>query len=119
MNPHNALQRLMEADHVIPDPGAGGTIKSDRQFAVCELTTVAAEARTLADPEFPGQRLSLVLRVDGGDATVTADSPINQTGNNTIVAGDAGDSIHLVGIRDGDDLEWRVLMNDGTALSTV
>lgn len=45
---------------------------------------------------------------------------MNQTGDNTLLFEDGGDHIRLVGGRDGaGGYEWRVVCNDGVALSTV
>lgn len=101
------------------DPGASGNILAHRSGYV-KLVSAGAETRTLDDPVFPGQELHLFFETDGGDITLTADSAVNQTGNNTLIFADAGDHIFLVGGRDGaGDYEWRVVANDGVALSTV
>jgi len=50
---------------------------------------------------------------------VTAASGVNQTGNNTLTFADAGDEILLVAIENSAALAWRVVSNDGVALSTV
>ena len=102
----------------ITDPGASGAIPVTRSGNV-PLTTAAAETRTLAIPAVAGITLSLSLAVDGGDCTITAASAINQTGDNTIVLGDAGDTIVLIAVKKATGLVWRVLVNDGCALSTV
>lgn len=124
MSAHRLLKDLYindgssaHADYTYADPGDAGEIKPDRQFANCPLVSAGAETRTLKDPSFPGQRLTLAMKTDGGDITVTADSNINQTGNDTITFNDAGDTVVLEGIEDGSDLEWRVVVNDGASLS--
>lgn len=103
---------------VIADPGNAGAI-SVSHSGVCALTTAAAETRTLADPAKVGDILTITLDVDGGNCVVTAASAINQTGNNTITMGDAGDTLSLIATRVGGSSVWRVLVNDGNALSTV
>ena len=103
----------------IPDPGASGTFEVARS-GYCELTTTAAQTRTLPDPVFRGQILDLVFITDAGDCTITADSAINQTGNNTIVFSDVGEHLRLVGAWNATDgWEWKVIANDGAVLSTV
>jgi hypothetical protein len=60
------------------------------------------------------------MLTDGGDAVVTSDSPVNQTGNNTMTFGAILDTITFVGIADGaSSYRWSVVGNDGVALTTV
>lgn len=103
----------------IPDPGNAGTFDVSRS-GYCELTSAAAETRTLPDPTFRGQILDLVFITDGGDCVVTASSPVNQTGNNTITFTDVGEHTRLVGAWNATDgWEWKTIVNDGAALTTV
>lgn len=109
---HNAITAA------ITDPGDAGAIPvTDSGY--CNLVTEGAEDRTLADATYVGQLLLLGFKTDGGDCTITAASPVNQAGNNTMIMADVGDSLLLVGSPDGADIEWRVVANDGVALSTV
>ena len=104
---------------LIPDPGNGGTIDVSRS-GYLELTTTGAQTRTLPDPTFRGQVLDIVFIVDGGDCVVTASSPVNQTGNNTITFTDVGEHTRLVGAYNATDgWEWKTVANDGAALTTV
>ncbi len=102
----------------IADPGDAGAIAVTRSGS-CPLVSAGAETRTLAIPTFAGQQISLGFKTDGGDITLTVASAVNQTGNNTLVFADAGDQIGLVAIENGAALAWRVVSNDGVALSTV
>lgn len=102
----------------VADPGDAGAIPVTQSASVA-LTTAGAETRTIALPAFIGQRLNVCLDTDGGDAVVTVAQPINQTGDNTLTFADAGDHISLEAITVGGALRWRVLANDGVALSTV
>lgn len=107
------------APEIIPDPGNAGAIEVNRS-GYCELTSAGAETRTLADPTFRGQILDLVFVSDGGDCVVTAASPVNQTGNNTITFTDVGEHTRLVGAYNATDgWEWKTIVNDGAALTTV
>lgn len=104
---------------VIADPGDAGAIPVTEGWGICSVVTGGAETRTLADPQRQGQRLSLSFKTDGGDCVVTSASPVNQNGDNTLTFADAGDFLVLEAAEDGADLEWRVVANDGIALSTV
>ena len=104
---------------LIPDPGNAGTIDVSRS-GYLELTTAAAETRTLPDPTFRGQIIDLVFITDGGNCVVTSDSAVNQTGNNTITFTDVGEHTRLVGAWNATDgWEWKTVVNDGAALTTV
>ena len=104
---------------MIADPGDGGAIPVT-QSGSCGLTTTGVDdTRTLAAPTFVGQELNIYLDVDAGDAVITASAGVNQTGNNTLTGADAGDQLLLVAVEIGTALVWRIVSNDGWALSTV
>lgn len=102
----------------IADPGNAGAIAVSRS-GYCLIVTAAAETRTLARPTFVGQTLDLIMKTDGGDGVITVTGTINATGNNTITLNDTGDHVRLVGSQSGTTLQWRVVVNDGSTLSTV
>ena len=102
----------------IADPGNGNAI-SVALSGVVPIVTVGVETRTIADPAVVGQEMIIGFKTDGGNCVITTASPVNQTGNNTLTGEDVGDYIHLVAIEDGADIEWRIVANDGWALSTV
>lgn len=102
----------------IADPGDGEAIPVTGSGTV-DLVTAGAETRTLADPTFQGQELVLNMLTDGGDCVVTAASPINQAGNDTLTFAAVRDCIHLRAINTASGLEWTVVGNDGVALSTA
>ena len=109
----------------LADPGAGGAIQPVTDSFVLLVTSQSSTTRTLADPLYDGQELDLFFETDGATCVITADSAVNQAGNNTLTLADAGDHIRLVGGRAGGGArEWRVRAdgtpgNDGVALSTV
>ena len=105
----------------LTDPGNAGAIPVTSNFGYCVLVSAGAETRTLADPTFDGQVITLQFKTDGGDCVVTTASPMNQTGNNTLTFADVGDFWHAIGFvsTTGDGAEWREIANDGVALSTV
>jgi len=113
------IYALAVEPELIPDPGDAGAIDVSRS-GYCELTTAAAETRTLADPTFRGQILDLVFVVDGGNCVVTTASACNQTGNNTITFTDVGEHIRLMGAHNATDgWEWKTIVTDGAAQTTV
>ena len=119
VNVEAALAELYPRSAVaIADPGDAGAIPVTRTGQVA-ITTAGAETRTLAIPTFAGQRLTLSMDVDAGDAVVTVAAAFNQAGNNTITLNDAGDTVELVGVQVGGALVWRAVVNDGATLSTV
>lgn len=102
---------------IIPDPGNAGTFDTLRS-GIIEITTAAAETRTLPDPTFRGQELAIYMIVDGGDCTITANSPVNQTGHTSIVASAVGGFILLRGKYNATDgWEWQEIMED-TGITT-
>jgi hypothetical protein len=114
-----ALQEIYpKAPVAITDPGNAGAIPVTKSGSVA-ITTAGAETRTIAIPGLAGITIAISLNVDGGDCVITAAAAVNQTGNNTITMGDAGDTIVLTAVLVGAALRWRVLVNDGCALSTV
>ncbi len=104
--------------NAIADPGDAGAIAVTRS-GTCPLVTGGAETRTLAIPDRAGDMLSLGFKTDGGDCVITVASGANQTGNNTLTFADAGDHLLLAAIENGAALAWRIVSNDGVALSTV
>ena len=96
----------------IPDPGDAGSIDT-LQPGYCEMSTAAAEARTLPDPVFRGQELDLTFIKDRGDLTMESSSPVNQSGHTTLLFQDVGDHVRLIGFYNATDgWEWRVLVSD-------
>jgi hypothetical protein len=101
----------------ITDPGDAGAIPV-LVGGYCLLVTGGAETRTLAIPTARGQMLELIFKTDGGDCVVTAAAAINQAGNTIMTFADGGDHILLQAGEDGAGaMEWRVVANDGVALS--
>lgn len=101
------------------DPGDATAIPVTRSAHIA-ITTAAAETNTLAIPTFIGQKLILVCDVyAAGDRVVTAAAAVNQTGNNTLTFGAAGDFIVLEAAQVAGALVWRVTHNDGVGLTTV
>jgi hypothetical protein len=100
----------------VADPGDAGAIPVTHSASV-GLTTAGAETRTVAVPTFIGQKLNLYLDVDGGNCVITFASGINQIGNTIATGADAGDHLSLEAIEIGAAKAWRIVANDGWALS--
>lgn len=100
----------------ITDPGDAGAIPVTRSGS-CALTSAAGETRTVADPSFAGQQLNISFDTDGGDIAITFASAINQTGNTVATCADAGDHLLVIGVEIGGAAKWRIVANDGFALS--
>lgn len=113
-NAHRALNTIKDADHVVRDPGASGRIAPEKDLAICEMVTAAAEARTLANPTKAGNRLTLRLKTDGGDCTVTAANGLNVTGNTQAVFADVGDQLELISVSHTTGYRWEILVNTGS-----
>jgi len=113
-----ALSPFVPAAAVITDPGNAGAIPVTRS-GNCAITTtiIGGETRTVAAPAAGGLILGLDLSVDGGNVAITVASAINQAGNTIITMGDAGDTCVLYSVKIGAAYAWRVLVNDGCALS--
>ncbi|MCL4198991.1 MAG: DUF2190 family protein [Phycisphaerales bacterium] len=115
---HSVIGLQSTLTGAIPDPGDAGAIPV-AQSGYVAIVTAGSETRTLAIPTFVGQELLLFIKTDGGTCVITVASAINQTGNNTITMADVNDSIRLHAIDNNGTLAWRVVCNDGAALSTV
>lgn len=102
----------------ITDPGSSGAIPVTHSGS-CAMTSAGAETRTIAAPTFIGQRIALIDDVHVGNIVVTSATAVNQTGNNTLTFGAAADMIVLECMQVAGSRVWRVVANDGVALSTV
>lgn len=113
-----ALQELgiAQETNVIADPGDAAAIPVTAS-GICAMTSGGAETRTLADPSFLGQVLTLCMDTDGGDIVITAATGVNQAGNTSLTFADAGDHLELKAISEGGALIWRIVANDGVALA--
>lgn len=117
MNDADVSLLLTPGNQVIADPGNGGAILVTTSGS-CAMTSVGAdETRTIAVPAAVGQRISLFHSVDGGNITVTSSEVINQAANTKMIFTDVADFIELVCVDLGGGPRWRVVSNDGVALS--
>ena len=102
---------------VLADPGPDGSIPNS-VFGNCAMSSAGAEGRDLLIPAFVGQILTLSCGATlTGTITVAASQAINQAGNTQMSFAQNTDSITLIGVSVAGSLRWRVLANDGVALS--
>lgn len=100
---------------VIKDPGASGTIRVKNTPASCHLVSAAAEARTLAAPTSEGDELTLGMKTDGGDITLTVTGGFNEDGDTTFTFSDPGQFAVFKAILIGTTLTWRKIADYSTA----
>lgn len=115
VNARRILNAIRDADHVLNDPGAGGLIDPFGDLQICELTTSAAESRTLANPTKAGIRLTLRMKTDGGDCTITVGNGFNVDGDTQAVFANVGDQLELISVSAETGFRWEVLVNTGPA----
>ncbi len=104
------------------DPGDAANIVHDSGLRYISFDTGASgETGTLKDPTSDSSLLILHCKNHGGgDRVITADSAVNQTGNNTLTFGADDDLIVLASVEDKTSgYRWQVVENDGVGLSTV
>jgi len=111
--------KLHDAETEIKDPGASGTIIVDQSLSICNLVSAAAESRTLARPTRQGVIVTLHMKTDGGDITVTPTGGFTEAGTSTIVFANAGETATLISAYDGTDYFWRILARGGLAALTA
>lgn len=111
-----AAQGLLKQIHrgdLLPDPGASGTITVDRSPCYVDLVSATAETRTLARPTRSGAFVTLNIKTDGGDITLTVTGGYNEIGDTTLVFSDAGQFAVFVACYDGTDYYWRLVSHWG------
>lgn len=99
---HKAGNRL-----IVKDPGNAGTLNVRRSPAYVPLVSAAAETRTLARPTAMNDLLTLQMKTDGGDITLTVTGGFNEDGDTTFTFSDAGQFAMFVSCYDGTNYFWR------------
>lgn len=97
MSAHNAALELARAQIEVTDPGNAGTISVDRSPCVVNLVSTAAETRTLARPDKEGVIVSLHMRTDGGDITLTVTGGYNEDADTSFTLSDVGQFVTFQG----------------------
>ena len=116
-SPHNVLQTIHNANHVMPDPGASGAMAPDRAFCHYDLVSAAAETRTHSAPLYAGQMVSIGMNTDGGTVTITFAAELNAAGALTAAFDDVGDTLVLIGTYKSGALVWRIVVNVGVTIA--
>ena len=106
----------------IDDPGDTATIFTDRSLSMVNLVTGGTETRTLADPDYNGQILTLNMMTDVGDAVVTTSTAYDENGSTTITFANTGEFVKFISIPDpatSGSFVWRVTSYDGATGPTI
>ena len=105
--------------NVIPDPGTGIAIPIGKSGQVPLVIANAVEANTLAAPAFRGQELVVYAYSVAGSGTraITVSEAFNVAGNTIMTFNAGGDLAILLGSVNATGLVWKIIANDGVALS--
>jgi hypothetical protein len=118
MSANTEQRRQSLANWKIDDPGASGAIRVDRSGYV-PIVTAAAESRTVDDPTKGGMDLTLEMKTDGGDCTITFDTAFTEAGDTTLVLNDAGQLARFYSIESGTSYVWRRYASDPVEAATI
>lgn len=116
MSANTHLYEESQADHVILDPGSGGVVKATQSGVLSLLTSVAA-TRTINAPVFIGQRLYVSAAVALTGNQLTFPATINAAANTILADAAATDIAHLVGVKVGTALKWKLVAYPGFTLA--
>lgn len=117
-SPAGVLQRLLECEKRIDDPGDAGTIRVDRNFGVVALQgTTGTQTRTMPDPEDLGVRCTIAVEaITSGTITVTFSSAYDEAGTTTKAFTATGQTMDLISVPQGArTYVWREVRSDGAS----
>jgi hypothetical protein len=117
MSAHKVLFDIFRASEV-PDPGDAETLTVDRSPMVVPLVSAGAETRTLARPNRMGAIVTLFMKTDGGDITLTVTGGYNEDGDTTFTFDDPGEFAMFVACYDGTNYFWRLFASHATGVLT-
>ena len=103
------LVKNHSADIERKDPGNGGTLVVDRHPCYFGLVSAGAETRTLARPAVRGVEVTVAMKTDGGDVTLTVTGGFNEVGDTTFTFSDAGQFAKFVACEAGGTFFWRLV----------
>lgn len=119
MSAHRAHTDLAWGAGEIADPGSGGTIRVNKNLGYVPIVTAAAESRTLAAPDRVGLIVTLVLKTDGGDCTLTVTNGYDLAALTTYTFTDALQAATFVSVYNGTTYYWRLLNNAAQQVPAV
>jgi len=101
----------------VADPGNGGQIVlPEHHHAVCALTSAGAETRTIAVPNFHGQRCTLSCETHAGNIVVNVAGDGNTQGHDEITFTAIGQAVDMVGVKRSGALRWRAAVADPSSI---
>ena len=101
----------------VADPGdAGAIVVTASGHVDLVTTTIGGETRTLAEPTFAGQMMSIGLKTDGGNCVVTVTGCDD---GDTITYANTGEAVLLIGIAKGAGFVWRVVADPDSIVTTA
>jgi len=106
-----------KATVAVTDPGDAGVIPVTRSATIAFTTTGVVDTRSLAIPSVAGVSLLFSFDVDVGDLVITAASGINVAANTVMTFDTIGQYIRLEAAQVAGVMVWRVIANDGVALT--
>ena len=95
------------------DPGNAGAITIERYGQIVELTSTAAETRTLATPTRPGMLAIIRVKTYVGAITLTASGGLNNNGDTVATFLGEGHQLVLISVSEGAGYRWDVIGNEG------
>lgn len=119
MSANTAPFEMFNGPVEILDPGDAATIPVDRSPMIVPLVSAAAETRTLGRPDKSGAIVTLYMRTDGGDITLTVTGGYNESGTTVFTFTDAGQFLTLQAMYDGTNYFWRTLASSSGGTDAV
>jgi hypothetical protein len=118
MSTHQIQTQMSDASWYIADPGDAGAIIASKSGYV-PIVTAGVESRTVAAPTKGGIDLTLEMKTDGGDCTVTFATSFAEVTDTTIIFTDAGQMARFYSIEVGTAFMWRRYAADPTEAMTI
>lgn len=104
---------IMEAN--VADPGDAKSIIVNKSLATCNLVSLTSETRTLDRPTKQGVLLTLHMKTDGGDITLTVTGGYNEDGDTSFTFSEPGQFIMFASFFDGTNYYWRKITDYASA----
>lgn len=102
--------------YLYTDPADAGTLTVTRS-GTWEIVGAGADTRVLSDPPFVGCILVIVYAVDVTSATVSCANGFDSAGSVSALFTHAGETITLIGVKQGANLRWATMFADGPTMS--